>query len=504
MKYLINNDTKDIVDRILDINHVRLEDLDVSNFFVDYNNQLLIDFKEKLLQNQNDKFLIVGDYDCDGICATAIMKKLLTDMNIEHNYYIPSRSNEGYGVNMKIVQTAVDNNFNALLLLDNGVSAEEEIAYAKKNHIKVYIIDHHEYVDVPDVDGFLHPNLFDSAYSDMCAGGLSALFSNSIREDDLTIVLGGLATLADMVSVFDYNRYLMKKMIEILNTKNVYQINLLAKTKTYDYDKLSFDVIPKINAVSRLDEFLNVNMVVKYLLADEDYCLKNVVAINKINDARKELSKNESIIASSMFDETKNINVLVSSEFKEGLCGLIANKLLTQYHKPVIVLSIKDDLLVGSCRSIPGFNIYEYLKKCEGIFEAFGGHALAVGLSIRKDNLEILNKYIETHPIEIEEVSEDVLLIDSKEVDFELFNCINSLKPFGTNFKEPLFMINGVNYKRKFIVGNKYPKYYVNEICDAISFNSNNIDKQFESIIGKIKKDEYHNNKLSILIEDLL
>ena len=161
-------------------------------------------------------------------------------------------------------------------------------------------------------------------------------------------------------------------------------------------------------------------------------------------------------------------------------------------------------MYIGSGRSLPGFNIYEYLKNCEELFSAFGGHAMAVGLSIPADNLEILEKYIENHPVTVEETNEVVLALDKNKIDLDALNELNSLKPFGSNFKEPLFMIEGVDCNSRYIIAGKYPKYTINGFCDAISFKTGDINRSFDAIIGKLKKDDYHRNKVSLLIEDLI
>lgn len=504
MAYLINKEKLPIQERICAINNVAKEKLDVSNFFVFYDNPLLKDFVDKLLEHRDEKYFIVGDYDCDGICATSIIKKLLDDLSISNNYYIPSRTNEGYGLNMDIVNKVIDNDFKVMICVDCGVNSKEELAYAKAHNIKTFVIDHHEYDEAPDVDGFLHPNLFSEDYYDMCAGGLCCLISNSIRKDELTTVLGGLATLADMVTVLNYNRYLLKEMLKILNEGNIYQINLLANSKVYDYEVLSFNVIPKINSISRLDEYMNVNLVVRYLLSDEDYCHSFFKNIDTINDYRKSLTTKMADKAELLINNEDDFIIVADASFSQGICGLISNKLMNKYHKPVLVLAENGDEYVGSCRAPYPFDVYSYLKECESIFTAYGGHNQAVGLSINKDNLPILSKYITNHPFTIENVDEEILEIDRVDIDISLLEQINELKPFGAGFKEPLFMIDNIDYRHKYIVAKKYPKFFINNCCDAISFNSDYVDKVFSKIVGRIQKDNYHYNKISILIEDIM
>ena len=503
MNYVFNEDNSSLIERICNINNVKLEDLDVSGFSVDYDNELLIKFKDGLLDNKDKKFLVVGDYDCDGICATAIIKRLLDDLNIKNNFYIPSRSKESYGLNNKIVETAIQNEFDCLFMVDNGVVASEQLSLCKQANIKTFIIDHHEYEDKPDCDYFLHPNLFNEDYYDMCAGGLCALFSNSIRYDDLTTVYGGLATLADMVTVLKYNRYLLKKMMEILTSKDIYQINFLLGRNTCSYEGLSFNVIPKINAVSRLDEYLNVNHVVEYLLSDHDGCANYYGRIDTINKMRKDYTKTMCEKALSIIKNDSDVIIAYSEDFKEGLCGLVANKLLSDFSKPIIILALVDGELRGSGRSPKGINLYEYLKPLD-IFNAFGGHANAVGLTMDLDKLDVLKQYIVNNPLEVSEEYNDVIVLDSDDLSFDTYNQICRLEPYGTGFKQPLLCLRNVEYSQKYVIANKYPKFVLNRQCDAISFNSSFLNAEFTDMIGRLRKDDYHKDKLSFNIEDLL
>ena len=505
MRYIFNEDLdKSIEERILQLNNVEKQDIELSNFEIDYNLEIINRFKEKLLSDKDKKFFIVGDYDCDGICATTIIKRLLDELNIENNYYIPSRTKEGYGINDKIVQTAYDNNFDCILCVDNGVVASNQLAKAKKLGIKTYIIDHHEYTDTPECDGFLHPNIFPNEYKDMCAAGICALLSNSFRQDELTTVYGGLATLADMVSIFSYNRYLVKQMLNILSNTRIEPINLLLGSNEITYTNLQYNVIPKINAVSRLDDLMNVNYVVRYLLSTSNECLKYYDKIEIINESRKQISKTMYQDSLRLIDDSKNIIIIKNEHFKEGLCGIVANRLLDIYDKPVVVFAENNDILKGSGRSKSGTNLFEYLKECKDLFDNYGGHEQAVGITISEDNYVKLLEYVDKHPLSINEQYTDVLLFNQEDIDFSILNQINSLGPYGVGFKEPLIGIRNPKYIKRLLVAGKYPKFIFNDKFDAISFNSNMINKDFEYMIGKLKMDTYNSNKLSFVIEDLV
>ena len=503
MKYIFNDEDLSLVDRLCSINNVNSEDLDVSAFEPDYDLEILKKVYEELLSDKDKRFFIVGDYDCDGICSTVIMTRLLNHLSISSNYYIPSRTKQGYGLNKEIIDTASKHGFDVLMCVDNGAAFNEELKYARSLGLKTYVIDHHEYLEVPETDCFVHPNLFSSKYNDMCASGLSCLIASSIYEDDLNTVYGGLATLADMVSVFGYNRYLLKKMLEILKKEDIIPLGYLLGKNEYSYDALSYNVIPKINAVSRLDDMMNVNYVVKYLLDNSSECMKYLNKIEEINTSRKTMTKQMSALAERIIDPSKDMIIVRSSAFKEGLCGLIANKLMYEFGKPVLVLSENNNELKGSGRSPKGSDLYTYLKNAEGIFKTFGGHAQAVGLSLDASAYEDLLKYVDDHSFLYDEQYKTALVYEVTSLDENLLKQIEELKPYGTDFSEPLLCIDG-QYQKKYTVAGMYPKYVINDNLEAISFNHNHLGRYFSKMLGHLKRDDYHKGKLSFVIEDLI
>lgn len=504
MKYVFNEEySLSIEERILQINSVSIDDLSIDDISIG-NEERIDRFKEKLLSYKDKRFFIVGDYDCDGICATSIIKKLFEKLNIQSNYYITSRIKDGYGLNRRIVDTAASNGFDCLLCVDNGIAANDCIDYANGLGLKVFIIDHHEYQFEPNCEAFIHSNILSNVFNDMCAAGLCALLSNSFEENDFATALGGLATLADMVSVFNYNRYLVQKMISIIKKGTIMPINLLLGNNEISYANIHYNVIPKINAVSRLGDLMNVNYVVKYLLAEGNECLKYYDKIENINSARKNYSKQMCELANELVDSSQNVIVIHHKEFKEGLCGLVANRLLNDYAKPVIVFADVDGVLKGSGRSVAGTNLYSYLKNIDYLFDSFGGHELAVGISMKVDNYDKFIEYVNSHALEYNEQVSDVLVIEENDINDKLLSTLDRLQPFGTNFKEPLFALKKPNIIKSYIVGNKYPKYDITSNLSAISFNSKLMNKSFEYMIGHVQKDNFYPTKFSFVIEDLV
>lgn len=491
----------DLFEEYFKVHGISENDLDISLYGDKYENERLAGFKDKLLEIRDSRFLIVGDYDCDGICSTAIIKRLFEHLGINHNYYIPSRAKEGYGLNEDIVNMAKENGFDCIFTVDNGVAAHDAIKVANDDDIKVMILDHHEYQEEPDVYAFIHPELLDKPYSKLSAGGLSYLFSTLFHEDELSLVYGGIAVLADMVGVLGYNRYLIKKAMEILNKGEIYQINLLNESDKYSYNSLSYNVIPKINAVSRMD--YNANIVVRYLLADYEDCIKSVASINKVNIERKNITERLVQKAYKEIDRSQDIIIVKGEEYQEGICGLVANRMIYSLNKPVIILNEKEGVLKGSGRSRENFNIYEYLSGIKEIFTSFGGHGQACGISLDLEDYDRLIEYINSTMIEINEPVKDIYETDINSLSYGLCVKLEDLKPFGTDLEEPLLMIRDVNCSNKQVMAGKYPKFYLNDEVSAISFNTSDLDKEFTDMIGHLRKDNYRRNKASFIIEEL-
>lgn len=504
MNYRFLEDDRPLIERICQLNGISAADLDLSAFFNVPILPIVETFKEKLSEYQDKRFLIVGDYDCDGICATVIIKRLLESLHIACNHFIPSRFKQGYGLNEQIVRNAYDNAFDVIFCVDNGSVACDALALAKELGLKVFIIDHHEYADAPEAEAFLHPDLFPQEYRDMCAAGLCCLLSDSFHEDELSEVYGGLATIADMVRVLGYNRFLIKRMYEILKTKDILPIRYLLGDASLDYEQLSYTVIPKINAVSRLEELMNVNYMVHYLKDNDASCMKYLKYIENINTIRKEDTKKMYAYAKKQIDPDQPFLLLKSDTFKEGLCGLLANRMMNEYQKPVLVLSEKEGELKGSGRSPDGFDLYTYLKAFSGLFTAFGGHEQAVGLSLPLEAYDALTDAIAKNPFLLKDKDMDVLVTDPDKVDLEMLSQLEGLRPFGTAFKEPLFAFKDVEYRNCFLIAQKYPKYVLTRQLEAISFHSDHINKQFTTMIGRIQRDSYHKNHIRFVIEDLL
>lgn len=492
-------ETTDIKKTILELNGVKEEDLNKSYDFT-IKDKFFLNFKDKLLELKDLKFLIVGDFDADGICSTTIISKLFKHLGISSNFYIPSRIKEGYGLNDSIVEMAHKYGFDVLLLVDNGIVCNKQIELAYSYGIKVMIIDHHEYDNLPKAEAIIHSNIVDKTYSDLSAGGLCYLLTTLFYDDDLSLVLGGISTLSDMMSVLNFNRALILKAYKKMQEGAIYQINMLNDNKPITFESISYTIVPKINAISRMEPMGNPNHIVKFLLEEGDY--KNYLEkINYINSQRK-IYSNKMLQEAKEHISSNSIELISSCNFLEGLCGLIANKILHSYNKPTIIFTLKDGVYKGSARSLEGFNIFEKLKGFSN-YLTFGGHESAVGLSLKEEDFSAFKKYVSSIEYEEDDRKASAIILDVESIDLKLIDDIESLAPYGTGFKQPLLVIENNNYK-KIVVQGKYPKFIINNNLSAISFDEELKDEIPLFLIGRLAKDSYRNNSLSFTIEDMI
>ena len=459
------------------------------------------------LKDKDEKVLIVSDYDCDGICAFAIFSRLLDYLNIEYNYYIPSRTKEGYGLSEKIVEMAHKFNFKTIFTLDNGVVANDALALAKKYDINCLIIDHHNYEVRPDVIALIHPRLLDNYHDSCCASGLSYCLSLNFYDDEYSSVLASVATLADMVPVFKSNREIITQGYKRLKTMTNTPINMfLNNSHDFEIDDLNFKVIPKINAISRMDHLSNVNLFARFIKSEvvEDYTM--LKRVEEINELRKKISKdcaNKALMHN--FDNEPGIIVVHSKEYLEGLCGLIANQMMNKLKRPVIVLSELNDQFKGSGRSLKNFDIHEYLLAFKGEYKAFGGHAQAVGLTIDKSQFNDFIEYCKEATMGNEVVKEKVIVIDFDELLIENVDFLQTLAPYGQGLKEATFLVLEPKVKSKFLIKGLYPKYSLENGIEAICFDSKMYYDDIKGIIGHLAFNNFRGKrKINVSIDEIV
>ena len=468
---------------------------------IDLDDKYISGFKntiDEIIRKQS-KVLIVSDYDCDGICALVIMLRMFEYLKVKVNYYIPSREKEGYGISAKIVKMAKDYRFDMIITLDNGIVALEAIELANQYNIDMMIIDHHKFSELPNVKTIIHPDLLDEYHHAMCTGGLMYVLSRSFYHDDYSLVLAMMATMGDVCEVKNANRYILTEGLKAIN-KDIAQtypiMKLMKKNGPYTYDDISFNIIPKINAISRMDHMTNVNIIPKFLNDFDHHNLNTLNQIEEINQLRKAISNEcANRLASRQFDD--DLVLIYEEDLIEGLCGLIANNLVNKIKKPVIVLTKSNGLIKGSARSIDGFDLHACLKAYHDFFVSFGGHKKAVGLSLQEEKLDSFKEMIKNTRVDVEVEKTKCVLISEDDLTFENLDFIKSLEPFGEGLNEPLLYLDNPKIIYKFMIKNLYPKYTLSSKVEAISFDSNMNYDDIKAMIGHAKI-QFYNNKAKI------
>ncbi len=428
------------------------------------------------IKNQ-DKIVIYGDYDADGVTSTVILMKALQKLGADASYYIPHRESEGYGLNIGAVKTIKALETDLIITCDNGIAALEEILLLKKNNIKVVVIDHHEpdfvekdeRIDIlPKADALVDPkqSACEYPFKMMCAAGIVYRFCGLLYEiigkefdkDNELLIFAMIGTFCDIVDLMEENRIIAKKGLDAINNQGIKNIGLAAllKEKNITNKKLnSFDIGfligPCINATGRLESAAAA--VELFLTEDKDEAAEMAKKLNALNEERKRITNEAFKKSISLLNKNPElltkVLVIFDDEVHESIAGIVAGRIKDVFFRPTIVLTNGESSIKGSARSIEAYNIFENLNKIKELFLRFGGHKMAAGLSIKKENIEILQKRLNDDcPLSDEDFVEIIDIdkeLNFEDITLELAYEIERLEPFGKANKEPLFLTKGLS-----------------------------------------------------------
>ena len=410
---------------------------------------------------EQKKIVVYGDYDADGITSTSLLINFLRDINVNVKYYIPSRFTEGYGLNKKAIKK-ISEIADVLIVVDSGTNAFEELIYAQKLGLKVFIFDHHE-PKKPDwklenvfiLNPKLHKNIEDS-FKHLASVGIVFYIIIMLRKLlNLEIKLRpyldivSIGTVADVVPLSLINRILVKKGIEELNQKK--RIGLKALMETLDIREastfdLSFIIAPRLNAAGRLDD---AKKAVKLLTTKNkktgEIISRELEILNKKRQKLTELIYKEAQIQISKKSSGSSSIVVSDKKWHPGIVGIVAGRLAQKYKVPSVVLSINNGKAVGSARSTGNINIYKFIEKNSNLFDKFGGHALAAGFTIPVKNIDIFTERLENYIKNLNDEDKISYIEIDMEVPLGYWNerTINELKilePFGEGNPYPKFI----------------------------------------------------------------
>lgn len=462
----------------------------------------------------NEKIFVCGDYDADGICATAMIVNFLRIEGSNCGYYIPNRLKDGYGLSCDLVEKVKQKGYQLIITVDNGVKAHDALKLAESYGMDVIILDHHIIEDRLEHNLIIHPDLLPESYTGLCgAGVVLQLIKSFDHHDPLYEILAMVATIADMVEMFNANRLITINGLQLLNTIGFLPINAILKVNDQiNEETIAYQFIPAINTVGRLADIANANVVVEYLLAtDPKIIYKTAKSIMELNDKRKNMVNN----ADNDKDQTyhlPNYDVFLSDDYHEGIIGLLANRFMIEQTKPTLVGTNNKDTYKFSGRSIKGFDIYESLYQYQSLFSAFGGHKQACGFSISQDRfaefIELLQK---EDKLINDEKSQRVIKIDISELVIDNIELLDKLRPFGTGIKKPLFMLDEQEITKITMIKNRYPKATIKtNTCEIemISFKKEFVEdnnKTTKKVVGYLSINEYRGKRsISFLVDDVL
>ena len=411
-------------------------------------------FKERiyLAKERNEKILIYGDYDCDGMMGVAILAKTFEQLgNLDYLTYIPSRQKDGYGLTINKVEEYHRKGVKLIITVDNGISCYDAIKRANELGIDVLLSDHHEVPKIiPKAYAIFHSLITKIDEYNPSGAFVSLMISAALLGyyDKYLITLASLSIVSDLMIVKGYNRILLKLGITYLNQYRYPNlINLLSdKNSLIDEITYGYEIVPKINALGRLYDGDKLNLIVAYLLKSNQEIIDSFsLFINQVNEERKTLTQAGFNLLAEVSDKDKPA-ICEILNVQEGLLGLIANKAMNAYLKPTVIFTYEEDqsTLKGSMRSKEGFDVYEFLSLNTDIIIKSGGHTNAGGLSLKAENyLEFnhrFNEYANTHPFT--NIEKPFIEISLSDINRQNYDIIAKFKPFGEGLTPPTFKIN--------------------------------------------------------------
>lgn len=445
---------------------------------------------------RKERILVYGDYDVDGCTSVALVYKFLQQFYSNIDYYIPDRYDEGYGVSKKSLEYARETGVKLIIILDCGIKATDEIAYAKSLGIDFIICDHHVPDEVmPPAVAILNPKRPDDTYPFKHLSGCGVGFklmqafakNNNIPFSRLIPLLDfcAVSISADIVPVVDENRILAFHGLKQLNQnpsvglKAIIDICNLGN-RDISMSDIVFKIGPRINASGRMENGKeSVDLLVEKDIAS---AIRQAKHIDEYNEQRKDIDKQmteeANLIVSKLENQKHHSSIVLYDEnWKKGVIGIVASRLTEIYFRPTVVLTRDGEFATGSARSVTGFDIYAAIKSCRDLLVNFGGHTYAAGLTLRWDDIKTFRtrfqKYVDEHirPEQTEPIIDIDAIIDFKDITKRLHQELKKFSPFGPGNPKPMFSTIGVyDYGTSKVVGREQEHIKL-ELVDSKSSN---------------------------------
>jgi single-stranded-DNA-specific exonuclease len=491
----------------------------------------------------NEKILLFGDYDVDGITATVILLNFLRHAGADVSYYIPHRIAEGYSIQPRhISRYAAPNSIDLIITADCGSGSHRAVEAANRAGIDIIITDHHSIAEnLPPALAVVNPRRHDcpAGLGNLAGVGVAFFLLICLRkhlrdngfwqerpEPNLKNYcdLVALGTIADMVPLIEENRVLCKTGLQLLAADRRPGLAALMKASAVDSnfadaEDIAFRLAPRLNAAGRMDhaaravELLSSN--------DADAAAKSAQTLNLLNQRRQQLEKKTLADIERTFEINPSLLrrhslVLADSQWHAGLIGIVATRIVEKFHRPTVLIATGNDLGTGSARSVPALNLYEALAACSSYLESFGGHAMAAGLKIHEKNIDAFQQQFE-NVVQQTCRPEDFTLrlridrdLDFDVISTDLINELETLTPFGVGNPEPLFRAGNVTVVSSQIVGHHHRRMMLRQswapnapVLSAIHFNVEDTalrKKDFAHIVFKLRCNRWNNRKTAQIV----
>ncbi|MCH5306508.1 MAG: single-stranded-DNA-specific exonuclease RecJ [Prevotella sp.] len=490
---------------------------------------------------RKERIMVYGDYDVDGCTAVALVYNFLQQFYSNIDYYIPNREEEGYGVSRKGIAFAAETGVKLIIVLDCGIKAIDEIAYAKQQGIDFIICDHHVPDEImPPAVAILNPKRPDSSYpfKHLCGCGVGFKFmqafakNNGIPFSRLIPLLDfcAVSIASDLVPVEGENRTLAFHGLKQLNQNPCIGLKAIVEIcgltgRELTMSDIVFKIGPRINASGRM---MNGREAVDLLIErDLHKALIMAARINELNEQRKDVDKQmteeaNEIVARLESQQHMQSIVLYDEGWKKGVVGIVASRLTELYFRPTVVLTIIDGMASGSARSVAGFDIYDAVKSCRDLLENFGGHTYAVGLTLKQENIpefrQRFQQYVSNHilPEQTQQTLDIDMELDFHQINKRLLGELKRLAPHGPGNSKPLFITRNVfDYGTSKVVG-RHQEHIKLELVDSksavvmngIAFGQSAAVQYIKSrrsfdIVYTIEENTYKRGEVQLQIEDI-
>ena len=488
-----------------------------------------------------ERILVYGDYDVDGCTAVALVYKFLRQFCSNIDYYIPDRYEEGYGISKKGIDFAAATGVRLIIVLDCGIKAVEEIAYAKSLGVDFIICDHHvPDSELPEAVAILNPKRTDNRYPDTNLSGCGVGFklmqafaqSNGIAQGRLVPLLDlcVVSIASDIVPITGENRILAYHGLRSLNTNPGTGLRAIIEVcglgdRELTMNDIIFKIGPRINASGRMQS----GGEAVALLVENDFteAMEQAERINLYNEARKDLDRQMTEEAVELVRDLPGLDdrravVIYNEEWHKGIIGIVASRLTEQYYRPAVVLTRSEDLATGSARSVSGFDVYKAVQSCEDLLENFGGHTYAAGLSMKVANVPEFSRRFEAYVAEHikDEQTQATLdvdaVLDFKDVNFDFYRQLKRFAPFGPGNARPVFCTFRVyDYGTSKVVGRGQEHIKLelvdnksNTVMNGIAFGQSSQarlikTKQAFDIVYSIEENTHKRGDVQLQIEDI-